>query len=339
MTITSLPQAEFAPLRGGPVLRWGVLAPGRIAANWVDAVHGNTDQRVVAVASRTLARAEEFAAANGIDRAYGSYDQLVADPEVDIVYVAAPHNFHAELALLAIEAGKHVLIEKPIATTTADARAIREAAKAAGVFAMEALWSRYLPQSSVISRLLADGALGDVSFAGADFGFSAPVELDGRMYSPDLAGGALLDLGVYTSWFAHFVFGAPTSISAAGSLAVTGVDAQSIVTLGYGGTAQAVVSCSMIADTGQHGVIGGSAGRIEVGSFMSPSSFSLHQGGREPLVFPTPELLWHGGLCYQAAAAAQYVTDGRRESPLHSLEDSIAVLTVLETARAQLGVE
>jgi predicted dehydrogenase len=322
------------------VLRWGVLAPGRIAANWVGTVHANTDQKVVAVASRTLSRAQEFATANHIDRAYGSYEQLVSDPEVDIVYVAAPHNFHAELALLAIEAGKHVLIEKPIATTTADARAIRDAAKTAGVFAMEALWSRYLPQSSVIAQLLADGALGDVSFAGADFGFAAPIDLEGRMYSPDLAGGALLDLGVYTSWFAHFVMGAPATISAVGSLAVTGVDAQSIVTLGYAGTAQAVVTSSMISDIGRSGVIGGTQGRIEFAdSFMSPSSFSFSQGDRDPLVFPVPELLWHGGLCYQATAAAQYVSEGRLDSPLHSLEDSIAVLTVLETARAQLGVE
>ena len=320
------------------MLRWGVLAPGRIAADWVAAVHENTDQRVVAVASRTLARAQEFAAAQGIERAYGSYEQLVADPEVDIVYVAAPHNLHAELALLAIAAGKHVLVEKPIATTTADAKAIRDAASAAGVFAMEALWSRYLPQTSVVAQLLADGALGDVGFVAADFGFAAPVDLEGRMYNPALAGGALLDLGVYTSWFAHFVMGAPETISATGSLAVTGVDQQSIVTLGYGAHAQAVVSCSIGADIGQRGVIGGTIGRVEfAGSFMSPSAFSVVQWEKEPLVFPAPELMWRDGLCYQATAAAQYVTDGLLQSPLHSLDDSIAVLTVLETARIQLG--
>ncbi|MCC6855490.1 MAG: Gfo/Idh/MocA family oxidoreductase, partial [Microbacteriaceae bacterium] len=138
MTLTSLPDADHEPLRGGPTLRWGVLAPGRIAASFVGSLNKSTDQKVVAVASRSQERAQQFASEHGIDTAYGSYDQLLADDSVDIVYVAAPHNEHARLAHAAIAAGKHVLIEKPIATTVAEARGIADAAAHAGVFAMEA---------------------------------------------------------------------------------------------------------------------------------------------------------------------------------------------------------
>lgn len=338
MTITTLPEVDIQPLRGGPVLRWGVLAPGQIAGDWVGAVHENTDQRVVAVASRSLSRAEAFAATHGIDRAYGSYEQLVSDPEVDIVYIAAPHSEHLALALLAIGAGKSVLVEKPIATTPDDARLIRDAARAAGVFAMEALWSQYLPQTSVVARLLADGALGEINYVNASFGFAPPFDAEHRLFNPALAGGALLDLGVYPGWFAHFVLGAPKSVTTSGSLASTGVDQQSISTLGYAGEAQAIVSCSLLSFLGQTGVIGGSAAHLEFDdSFMSPSSFRVLQYGHDPLEFNPSGQLWRGGLCYQATAAAQYVSDGRTESPLHSLDDSIAVLEVLHSARQQLG--
>ena len=140
-----LPESTAPPLRGGPTLRWGVLAPGGIATDWVAALHANTDQRVVAVASRSAERAAEFARAHGIERSYGGYEQLVADPDVDIVYIAAPNVFHQPLALLAISAGKHVLIEKPLGVDAADAQVIVDAARVAGVFAMEAMWTRFLP--------------------------------------------------------------------------------------------------------------------------------------------------------------------------------------------------
>ncbi|MDP3208752.1 MAG: Gfo/Idh/MocA family oxidoreductase, partial [Rhodoglobus sp.] len=286
----------------------------------------------------SLARAQEFAESHGIERAYGSYEQLLEDPEISIVYIAAPHSAHLELALLAINAGKHIVVEKPIATSAVDAHTIRAAANAAGVFAMEALWSRYLPQTSVVDQLLHDGVLGDIGFVGANFGFAASFDPKSRLFDPALAGGALLDLGVYCAWFAHFVLGAPTTVAATGSLAATGVDQQSVVTLGYDGAAQSSLSSSIIADLGQRGMIGGTAARLEFDeSFLAPSSFRLFQGELDPLEYPQPDLKWRDGLCYQATAAAQYVTDGLTESPLHNLGDSIAVLEVLDAVRTQLG--
>lgn len=339
MTLTHLPEPDYEPLRGGPVLRWGILGPGYIARAFVDSLHAATDQKVVAVASRSIERAQMFASEHGVDTAYGSYDQLLADPAVDIVYVAAPHNEHARLAHAAIAAGKHVLIEKPIATTVAEARGIADAAAHAGVFAMEAMWSRYLPQATIVAQLLADGALGEPRFVEADFGFIARFDPASRLYNPELAGGALLDLGVYSAWFAHFVLGAPRSVHAVGSLAVTGVDQQSAVTLTYDSDALAVVSSSIIVETPVAARVSGTEALLEFpASFPGPSSFRVAVHGAETLEWrDTSGLHWNQGLCYQAVAAARYIADGLHQSPLHGLEGSIAVLAVLEEARAQLG--
>src|SRR5690606_451729 len=167
-----------------PALRWGVLAPGWIASNFVRAVHEHTAQRVVAVGSRTLSRAQEFASSFEVPRAFGSYDAVLADPEVDVVYVASPHSQHREQALAAISAGKHVLVEKAFTRNAVEAREVVAAAKAAGVLVMEAMWSRYLPHTDVVRQLLDDGALGSVHRVEADFGSRAEVAEDHRLLDP-----------------------------------------------------------------------------------------------------------------------------------------------------------
>ena len=327
-------------LRGGPALRWGVLAPGAIAHDWVTTVHANTDQRVHAVASRSAERAERFAATHGIARHYDSYEALVTDEGIDVVYVAAPHSEHRRLALLAVAAGKHVLIEKPIARSASEAQAIAEAARGAGVFAMEAMWSRFLPQTTVLARLLTDGVLGERRWAAADFGVEFSFNPASRAFDPALAGGALLDLGVYSLWFTHFALGAPARITASGSLASTGVDAQATVVLEYGDGVQAVASASMLVGTPTVASINGTAARIEVDKkFLAPGGFRLVSAddGRELRFTDPTSLRGRDGLCYQATAVAAHIADGRAEAPEHPLETSIAVLRVIDEARRQLG--
>lgn len=335
----SLPAPTHTPLRGGAVLRWGILAPGSIAEDWISAVHGNTDQRVVAVASRSLERAQAFAAAHDVATAYGSYAELVADPEVDVVYISAPHSEHRALALLAIAAGKHVLVEKPIGVNAGEARDIAAAAKDAGVFAMEAMWSRFLPQSTVISQLLSDAALGEILTVTADFGARFDPDPEGRAFNPALGGGALLDIGVYPAWFTHFVLGVPKKVTATGSLTQTGVDAQAAVILDYPGHAQAAITTSMLVNTPLTATISGTEARIEfTGPFMGPSGFKVISAEGESVHWMEPDgFQWRDGLCYQATAVAQHIADGLLESPLHTLADTIAVLEVLDEARAQLG--
>ncbi|MBX3100620.1 MAG: Gfo/Idh/MocA family oxidoreductase [Salinibacterium sp.] len=335
----SLPEPTNTPLRGGARLNWGVLAPGSIASHWVASVHANTDQRVVAVASRTLSRAQEFAAAQGIEQAYGSYEQLVADPRVDAVYIAAPHSEHRKLALLVIAAGKHVIVEKPIALNPAEAQDIVEAARTAGVFAMEAMWTRFLPQMTVVEQLLTAGDLGDVLSVTADFGTRFPFDPESRAFNPALGGGALLDLGVYPAWFAHFVLGAPSAVTATGSLASTGVDAQSAVILDYESDAQAAFTTSLLVSTPIAATINGTLGRVEFpGPFMGPSSFRVTTADREVIDWVEPTgFKWGEGLCYQAVAMAQYIADGLTEAPWHTLDDTLEIMAVLDSARRQLG--
>jgi len=336
-----LPASTATPLRGGPTLRWGVLAPGRIAADFVQTLHTNSDQRMHAVASRSFDRAAAFGARFGIDRVYDSYEQLVSDPGIDIVYVAAPHSEHRALALLAIAAGKHVLVEKPIALTAIEAREIADAARAAGVFAMEAMWARFLPQTTVIATLVADGALGAVGLVAADYGSIFDFDPVSRAFDPALGGGALLDLGVYPIWFAHFVLGRPSRVVASGSITSTGVDGQAAILFSTASGAEAQLSASMIVSTPVRATVSGSLASVDIDApFVSPGGFTLYRDGTdEPLRWDDPtSLRWRDGLVWQAVAVAQHVADGMTESPLHPLDTSIAVLETIDEARRQLGL-
>jgi predicted dehydrogenase len=333
----SLPSPRVLPLRGGPVLRWGVLAPGEIARDFVSTLHANTGQRVHAVASRSLERAEAFAQRFGISRAYDSYDQLVADPDIDVVYVAAPHSEHRRLALLAIAAGKHVLIEKPIALNATQASEIAEAARAAGVFAMEAMWSRYLPRTDVIAQLLGDGVLGDPRLVTVNLGWKAEFDASSRMFDPALGGGAMLDAGVYSLWFSQFVLGEPVDVLATGSLAPTGVDAQVAVSMSAANGAQSSVTTTVLVDTPGIAAVYGTLGSITVENFVFPGGFRVEAAGQRAEWADEGGLTGRDGLAWQAAALAHYVAEGRTESPLHSLDDSIALMRTIDRVRAYVG--
>jgi predicted dehydrogenase len=336
---TELPAPRFPDPRDAPILRWGVLAPGTIANDFVDSLRRHTDQRVVAAGSRTLERAEEFARAHDIANAYGSYEELVADPDVDIVYIASPHSLHEEHALLAIRAGKHVLIEKPIAPTADAARRIVDAARAAGVFAAEAMWTRYRPQSDVVRQLVESGAVGDVRIVFADFGGAADFDPSSRLFDPALAGGALLDLGVYVVAWSSFLLGTPAAVAARGALAPTGVDAQAALVLSSPSGAQSLLSASINAPTPANSVISGTAGRIEVDSpFWNADTVRLYDADGSLVGSWTDEAARPArqSLCYQAAAAARYIDAGLTESPLHDLDETIAIMETLDEARHQV---
>jgi predicted dehydrogenase len=339
---STLPPARIAaPLRGGPVLRWGILAPGDIAKDFVRAVHTHTDQRVIAVAGRSAERTLAFAQRHGIARAHADHQHLVDDPAVDIVYVASPHSEHKRLALLAIAAGKHVLVEKPLAMTAADACDIRDAAAAAGVFAMEGMWTRYLPQTDVMLHLCDDGVLGDPRVVLADFGTRGSTDPEGRIYNPALGGGSLLDLGIYPLWFSHLWLGEPTSVTAIGSLTETGVDQQTAIVLGYESNAQAVLSTNLLSFTPARASVNGTRARIEVNPwFVVPAGFDLVAPGkgdvRLSLVNDTG-LEFRDGIAWEAAAVAQHIADGLIDSPLHPLAFSIEVMRTMDDVRRQMG--
>jgi predicted dehydrogenase len=323
-----------------PSLRWGILAPGQIAAAFTRSVLAHTDQRVVAVGSRSPERATSFCATFGIESAYGSYEQLVADPGVDIVYVAAPASEHLALALLAIGAGKPVVVEKPFTTSAQDARTLVAAAREANVFAMEAMWTRYLPQFEVIRQLIADGVLGQVESLIADHGQAIPRDPDNRLYRPELGGGALLDLGIYPVAFSSELFGRPSRITATGGMTQTGVDAYAIIALEHPGHRHATISTELLTRTPITAAIGGSEARIEIASpFFTPTSITLATNSMfgETLTWSDPTgMRGYDGLSWQATAAARFISDGRTESPLHTLTETVEILETLDEARRQI---
>jgi len=343
--ILTLPAPRHPDPSEAPPLRWGVLAPGWIASNFARAVHTHTSQRIVAVGSRTAARAEDFATRFEIPRSYDGYEGVLTDPAVEVVYVASPHSEHRTQALAAIAAGKHVLVEKAFTRNADEAREVVAAARAAGVFVMEAMWSRYLPHTDVLRRLLDDGALGDVHRVEADFGSRAEVGPEHRLLDPALAGGVLLDLGVYPLAFASFVLrhtGAgplpvAEGLQVAGELAPTGVDAQVSVQLAVGHL-HASLFTTMLAETPQLAVVAGSRARVALGhKFFIPGPLTLTRGG-ESVTWDENRILDLDGLAFQAAALARYVTEGRTESPLQPLDETIAVLETADAVRAALGV-
>ena len=334
----SLPIARTPDPAAAPPLRWGVLAPGRIAGAFCDALRRNTRQRLVAVGSRSADRAAAFAATYGAERWFDSYERLVADPEVDVVYVASPHSEHYSQALLAIAAGKHVLVEKAFCRNAVEAREVVQAARAAGVLVMEAMWTRFLPQTDVLRQLLADGVLGDVITVLADHGQSFDPDPAGRLFNPALAGGALLDLGIYPLSFASFALGEPDLVIAAGRMTDTGVDGQVSITLGRG-QAQACVNTTLWARTPTTASISGTLARVELsGPFYAPGVLTLTGPEERQLVRAADPVTGHQGLCYEAAHLAALVADGATESPLLPTEETIGILSIIDEIRRQIGV-
>ncbi|MGW9159710.1 Gfo/Idh/MocA family protein [Microbacterium sp. NPDC055665] len=316
-----------------------MLAPGGIARDFVAALHTHTDQRVHAVASRDPRRARSFAAEHGIARAYETYEALVADSTVDIVYISAPHSEHHRLAHLAIAAQKHVLVEKPMATSAVRAQSIADAARRAGVFAMEAMWSRFLPQTTIIERLLAEGELGENRLVTADYGSLADYDPTHRLFDPSLGGGALLDVGVYPVWFAQFVLGAPAGVAARGALAGTGVDSQASLLLDTAQGAQALLSTSLLCRSPKEARIHGSRASLQIDTpFFAPGGFTLTRADGTTQRWRDETGLRHrAGLAWQAAAVAHHIGEGRTESPWHPLSDSVTMLRTIDEARRQIG--
>jgi predicted dehydrogenase len=339
----TLPAPRLTDPHSVPALHWGVIGTGWIAGKFVEALHRQTPQRVVAVAARDAGRTRAFADAHGIDRTATDPAALLSGAGIDAVYIATPHSEHVALALQAIAAGRHVLVEKPFATSAAEAQQVADAARAAGVLAMEAMWTRYLPQADILRRLIADGALGEIHQVVADFGSVSPYDPDGRMWNPALAGGALLDLGVYPISFASSILGTPDRVQANGLITPDGIDLRSTALLGYESGADAVVTTSMISRTAERAEVIGSAARVDVlPSFFAPTGLRMttHVDGRSAVEEWIDDTFTdrYDALGYQATALAQYVGEGRRESPLHPLDEVVSVLRIVDEIRARLTV-
>ncbi|MBK8458907.1 MAG: Gfo/Idh/MocA family oxidoreductase [Micropruina sp.] len=310
----------------------GILGTGWIAGRFSSALARFTEQRVAAIGSRTGAAADRFAAQlGGSPTVHGSYEALVADPAVDVIYVATPHPAHLEHALLAIAAGKHVLVEKPLGLNATQAATVAEAARAAGVFCAEAMWTLHLPKFDVIRQLLADGALGELRTVAAEIG--EWFDPGHRILDPALAGGCMLDLGTYPVMFSTWVAGEPDQVEAVGQRDAGGVMASTAMALRSADGVTSTLLATLAAAVPTTASIGGSAGLLTLdGPFYQPGGFTLSLRGGAELSF-LEEPIGHQGLHYQASHAAHCIGHGQTESRHRPLADTIATLATMDRIR------
>ena len=318
-------------------VRWGIAGPGRIAASVAGDFPDIPGAELVAVASRSQDRADAFARDHDVERAHGSYGALIADDGVDAIYIATPHPQHLVIAAAALRAGKPVLVEKTFTATPAGAEQLRDLSRSEGVFAMEAMWTRFQPAIVTARELIADGAIGEVRQVQADLGVNRPFDPDDRLFDPAQGGGALLDLGVYVVSFAQHFLGTPDTVSVAGSLTSTGVDAEVGLLLGYDDGRAAALTGTLRGHTPGAARIFGTHGWIEVPPrFHHPKSIVLHRHDREAETFSRPTI--GAGYSHELIEVGDCLRAGRTESTVMSLDDTVAVQRILDDAAEQLGV-
>jgi predicted dehydrogenase len=335
--VTSLPPARTPDPTTAPPLRWGIVGPGWIGQRFVGALNAHTRQEVVAVASRSAARADAFAAEWNIPAAYPSYDALLDDAGVDIVYISTPHVEHHACALAALAAGKHVLVEKPMGVNASEAREVIAAARAAGLFAGEAMWSKFLPKFDVIRQIVDDGMLGDLRTVVVDNG--EYFTTDHRIYDPALLGGPMLDLGVYPVSFADWLLGPVVDVRAIGTPANDHVNGQFSAVLAHAGGAQAALNTSITADTPRDATIAGEHGYLTVpGPYYQPGPFTVCLRNADPIHYVEPRTGHEGGLHFSATEAARIVAAGGTESIIHPPSAVVATLDVMDRIRRDIGI-
>ncbi|MER6265931.1 Gfo/Idh/MocA family oxidoreductase [Streptomyces sp900105755] len=325
---------------GEQSVRWGILATGGIAAAFAADLVDLPDAEIVAVASRSPESAEGFAERFGIGRAYGDWESLARDEDVDIVYVATPHSAHRAAAGLCLTAGRNVLCEKPFTLNAREAGELVALSKEHGRFLMEAMWMYCHPLVRRLTALVADGAIGEVRTVQADFGLEGPFPPAHRLRNRLLGGGALLDLGVYPVSFAHLLLGEPDGMSARAVLSEEGVDLQTGALLSWESGALASVHCSIVGGTGTTASVTGSQGRIDIpNGFFNPDRFVLHRDGRDPEEFAlTSEDGPRNTFRHEAREAMRAVRAGDQESPLVPHDSTLAVMRTLDGLRELIGV-
>ena len=322
------------------MIRWGLIGTGAICKQFARAFAGAeaweapAQAHLAAVASRTEEGAARFAAEFGVPKAkaYGSYEALLADPEIDAVYVGTPHPAHCGNVLAALRAGKPVLCEKPLAMNAREAGAMVAEARARNLFLMEAMWTRWLPVTLRVREWIASGAIGEVRMLKADFGGRMEWKPKERLLNKALGGGALLDVGIYPVSYAAMLFGtAPLSVHSAAHIGETGVDEQASVLLHYPGGAQAVLTCALRTPLGARAEIFGTAGRIVIPDFYGATEATLYPSGQEPTRIEAPHPV--NGFAYELREATRCLASGLKESPGLPLDESLAILRLMDTIR------
>jgi len=334
---SSLPVPHLPEPDAIPALRWGILGPGWIAAHFAKALQQAGRQKLVAVAGRNGEKTRTFADKWAIPQAMTSLDELLAVRDLDAVYIATPHNHHFPDGLKALQAGKHVLIEKPLALNAVEGAQLKAEARRQKVLCMEAMWCDFTPKYSVLRQLLADGALGELHTLIADHGeFFAP---DHRIFNAGLAGGTMLDLGSYLIAFSMMTGGAPTFIQASGQPAKSGVNGQASMLLQHKSGMHSVLNTTLFSNTPGRAVTAGSEATIVLeGQFYAPGGFVMAASqDNRMLRWQEPDNRY-AQLHHEADHFAWCVGQGITDSPVRSLDTSLLMLTTMDEVRRQLGI-
>ena len=315
-------------------IRWGILSTGNIAHQFARGLAATSDAELVAVGSRKVESARKFADEFKVPRAHGSYEDLAADPQVDAIYVSTPHPFHKENTIACLEAGKAVLCEKPFAINRSETQEMIETARRKKRPLLEAMWTRFLPATRRVLELLREGAIGEVKMLRCDFGFRAPFNPASRLFAPELGGGALLDVGVYTLSFSSMVFGKPQKAVGLTHLGSTGVDEVSGYVLSHAGGALSVMATAVALNMSTEAEFFGTEGRLRVGPpFFKAEKLLLTRYGKEPEEIALP--LEGNGYNYQAVEMGRLIREGKLESDLLPWSETLSIMETMDDLRAQ----
>ena len=316
--------------------RWGIIGTGNIAGKLAEAATLVPDAELLAVGSRAQASADAFGEKHSIPRRYASYEDLVGDPDVDVIYVATPHNYHDANTLLALEAGKHVLCEKPLAVNAGEAAEMIEAARKKRLFLMEAMWTRFLPVWVEVKARLDSGEFGAIRSLQADFGIEEAYDPKSRLYDPDLAGGALLDLGVYPVSLASWLLGKPRAMSSWAELAPSGVDQRAAMTFTYEGGRFAQMNTASDVWSMVDATIVTEKKIIRVGRlFIDARSYEVVDFDKTEIVRKPYE----NGFEFEVRHTMDCISAGRTESEVMSLDESLEIMRTMDALRAEWGVK
>lgn len=317
-------------------IRWGILGPGAISTKFATGLQAAENGTLVAIGSRDKTRAADFANRFGASESHGSYQALVENENVDAVYIGTPHTFHKEHTILALRHGKHVLCEKPFAINRSEAADMVAVAKETDRFLMEAMWSRFLPTLVKTRELIAAGAIGEVRMLQADFGFRTKVNPEGRLFKPELGGGALLDVGIYPLSLASMLFGKPDKIKSMANLGSTGIDEETAILLGYPNGEMAVCTTAVRLNTPHEAFIQGTEGSIHIHApWWVSTDITVKRGGESE----TLNLPYKGnGYTHEAEALGHCVAAGENESAVMPLDESLDILETMDTIRQEWGL-
>ncbi len=321
----------------GEKLRWGIIGTGSIARKFAEGLKHAESAELVAIGSRSRKKADKFGSDLGVPHRHGSYEALAADSDVDVAYIATPHPMHKPNSILALEAGKAVLCEKPFTVSAAEAEEVIAVARQKHLFLMEAMWSRFVPPIVKLRGLLAGGAVGEVRMVMADFGFRCGWNPDRRLLNPALAGGGLLDVGVYTVSLASMILGQPVSVTGLADIGKTGVDEQAGMVLSYEGGRLAVLATGVRTTTPHEATILGTDGWIRLhGGWWRGSRITIHAEKKEPEDIDVP--MTGNGFNYEADEVARCLAAGKTESDVMPLDETLGVMRTMDELRRQWGL-